>query len=1148
MSRRVPKPARCPLRLEPLEGRDAPAANFKIASLTANNATAVQDSVTGSDKGGIALSGSQVFVTGQTTTGRFNSSDLTGGAGVGRRYDALVSNLRTGAVYVLGKQDFMNPGQDVPLDDLGGTVSSLLELDPATGALTGNKIALSFAAGDSISLFSNSGIFSGYDRVLLHPQDGNVFEIDLTAGNVGKVTKLVQLNTPTHTQTNSWAYWGVAEHFGGDDYIAYVEDQNLVSRLKVLTGASPAGITFFPGGLGFMDSFTVSVGSNRWYFHNQGPSALNPGAQAGTQVVGFADASFVVGDYVVTSTADSGPGTLREAIGLANGAPAPQTVGFDPTVFGPGPGPKSITLGSPIDIQDTVDIVGPGSAYLTVAGSAANPVFLSTTGSPTVSLRGLTLSNPAGLAVGYDLKVAGDVTLSAPTGDVSFSKTLTVSAGTLTVADKDTADLGTTTTVAGTLAAANGLYVGAGRTLSVSGTVDAVTAVAGTLTGAGTLTKDVVVQSGGLFTGSGTVIQNVFVDSGGTVNPAGAGKATLTVNGTFQVLPGGTFAPDLSGPGGNDLLVVGGAVDLGPGTNFTPNLTFSPPLGTTFPVIQNNGNGAVLGLLNGTRDGAGLKAPNGTLLLVEYQAGSGNDVSLVANTAPSLNPKVPSRLSPVLEDTSTAANRGTAVDDLVGTGGLYTDPDAQRSGMAVTGLDTANGTWWFTRNGGTSWTQLVGVGPGTATVVEADGSGQNRLQFRPVADYFGTATLTWKAWDAADGSADGATGVDATGGGGNAAFSTATATSSIDVLPVNDAPVPAAHAFTTDEDTPLVVAAAGVLGGATDAEGDSLTATVLTQPAHGVLTLTPDGSFTYTPAQDFGGSDGFLYKVNDGHGGTAVGAVALTVTPKADDRLEVVTSPGSATFTENPGGAVPRVVVDPGVQVGLALEGDMTGASVQITSGFVKGKDFLEYVVAKTFPIQGKYNSATGILTLTGTASPAKYQEALRLVTYYNPSPLPVDGFRKMVFVVKDAPGVGHPASRLVKVVGVNTGPTLAFPPNTPAVNYKAGKPAVGVGSGLKLTDVDNTYLAGATVTIGSGFKPGDVLSVSLKAGVSIQSNANGVLVLTGRATVATYLAVLQSVKFASAAGQTGTRRLDFQATDGDLPSAVVSRNVNVTA
>src|SRR5690242_3063798 len=84
---------------------------FRVLALQTNAAIAIEHNpLTGDDRGGIAVSTSSVFVTGDGTTGsnfdpvtaRFPIDTLTGGASIGRGYDALTSNLRTETVYSLG--------------------------------------------------------------------------------------------------------------------------------------------------------------------------------------------------------------------------------------------------------------------------------------------------------------------------------------------------------------------------------------------------------------------------------------------------------------------------------------------------------------------------------------------------------------------------------------------------------------------------------------------------------------------------------------------------------------------------------------------------------------------------------------------------------------------------------------------------------------------------------------------------------------------------------------------------------------------------------------------------------------------------------------------------------------------------------------
>jgi gliding motility-associated-like protein len=106
-----------------------------------------------------------------------------------------------------------------------------------------------------------------------------------------------------------------------------------------------------------------------------------------------------------------------------------------------------------------------------------------------------------------------------------------------------------------------------------------------------------------------------------------------------------------------------------------------------------------------------------------------------------------------------------------------------------------------------------------------------------------------------------------------------TATVTVTVTPLNDAPVSTNDSYATNEDTPLTIAAAGVLSNDTDADGNTLTAVLVTTTTNGTLTLNADGSFTYTPTLGFNGADSFTYRANDGTTNSAVSTVTITVTP-----------------------------------------------------------------------------------------------------------------------------------------------------------------------------------------------------------------------------------------------------------------------------
>jgi RHS repeat-associated protein len=77
--------------------------------------------------------------------------------------------------------------------------------------------------------------------------------------------------------------------------------------------------------------------------------------------------------------------------------------------------------------------------------------------------------------------------------------------------------------------------------------------------------------------------------------------------------------------------------------------------------------------------------------------------------------------------------------------------------------------------------------------------------------------------------------------------------------------------------TRLNVIAPGLLADATDPDGDHLTSSLVTSPAHGSVSLANDGSFSYFPAVGFSGVDSFTYKANDGSLDSNAAKVAITV-------------------------------------------------------------------------------------------------------------------------------------------------------------------------------------------------------------------------------------------------------------------------------
>jgi hypothetical protein len=96
---------------------------------------------------------------------------------------------------------------------------------------------------------------------------------------------------------------------------------------------------------------------------------------------------------------------------------------------------------------------------------------------------------------------------------------------------------------------------------------------------------------------------------------------------------------------------------------------------------------------------------------------------------------------------------------------------------------------------------------------------------------------------------------------------------SVTVDNYNDPPVADDQSVTTVEDTPIDITLT-----ASDADGDSLTFTIVVDPCNGILTGSAP-NVTYTPDPDFTGSDSFTFQAYDGQAYSNIAAVFITVNP-----------------------------------------------------------------------------------------------------------------------------------------------------------------------------------------------------------------------------------------------------------------------------
>jgi VCBS repeat-containing protein len=198
---------------------------------------------------------------------------------------------------------------------------------------------------------------------------------------------------------------------------------------------------------------------------------------------------------------------------------------------------------------------------------------------------------------------------------------------------------------------------------------------------------------------------------------------------------------------------------------------------------------------------------------------------------------------------------------------------------------------------------------------------------------------------------------------------TATATFTVEIAPVNDAPLGSDMELTTEEDTP---GSATIV--ASDPDNDALTFTLGTEATMGSVVIDEDtGDVTYTPAANQSGEDSFTVVVTDGYGESDTAFVAVTINAVNDpptvtgtdltateDQQAASTGSVSATDTE---GDVVTFALGTGPAKGTATVHATTGAISYLPAADQNGAD--SFTVTASDP-----NGGVGTATVTVSITP----------------------------------------------------------------------------------------------------------------------------------------------------------------------------------
>lgn len=175
----------------------------------------------------------------------------------------------------------------------------------------------------------------------------------------------------------------------------------------------------------------------------------------------------------------------------------------------------------------------------------------------------------------------------------------------------------------------------------------------------------------------------------------------------------------------------------------------------------------------------------------------------------------------------------------------------------------------------------VGAPGHGSTILNADGT----ITYTPAGDYTGTDSFTYTITD------------------GTAQTSAAVNVTVTAVTPPGEdsPPVAVDDRLATDEDTPLTIDPNQLLANDYDPDSSSgpLTLTIAATPSHGGVQANTDGTFTYTPEDNFNGTDTFTYVASN----TATSNVA-TVTIAVTAVNDLPTLHPDAPTTDTVSGAV----------------------------------------------------------------------------------------------------------------------------------------------------------------------------------------------------------------------------------------------------
>jgi len=279
--------------------------------------------------------------------------------------------------------------------------------------------------------------------------------------------------------------------------------------------------------------------------------------------------------------------------------------------------------------------------------------------------------------------------------------------------------------------------------------------------------------------------------------------------------------------------------------------------------------------------------------------------------------------------------------------------------------------------------------------------------------------------------------------------------------------------------------------------------------------------------------------------GTSAG-FAFTVT---DDNAAPVVSDAGATLAYTEGDSA--TVIDGTLTITDVDDTNMEGATITISSGYQASEDVL--ALGNTGLGISVASNSSGVLTLSGSASKANYETAFESITYQNTNTDDPDNTnRTITWVVSDGTANSSGVTSTITVADVNDAPVVSDAGGT--LSFSTGGSATVIDGTLTITDVDDTNMESATITISSGYESSeDVLAFTNANGITGSwDSGRAVLTLSGTASKANYETAFESVTYQNTdtgSPDTSDRIATWLVSDGDTNSAAgVTSTISVSA